>query len=337
MAPTTNELAFASSRPPSPLPELDEPTLETLEDELDLDKDLQDIGETEQVRASSLADVRAWLRAHSVISNCREDDSFLLRFIRIQKHKVPKACTTLENYLYMKKNNPQWFEKLDIRDEKIRELVDRGYVFSPPGRDLEGRRVVFSIGSALDPNRFSNSDAMRAWIITFEALMEEEDVQLKGFTYIFDCSGVSLSQLSIWSPAEATKVVKICEKNLPMRHRDINLVSLPFPMRAIFEFCKTLLSDKIRRRFSVHSSFDKVTSKMGDTSAGVLPLEYGGSTPLKEMTTAWAQHLEDKRSTLLRLDSVNIKETQVAKRKESKSSLWSYLPSFSSQSTAGSI
>ena len=31
--------------------------------------------------------------------------------------------------------------------------------------------------------------------------MEEEDVQLKGFTYIFDCSGVSLSQLSIWSPA----------------------------------------------------------------------------------------------------------------------------------------
>jgi len=49
MAPTTNELAFASSRPPSPLPELDDPTLE---DELDLDKDLQDIGETEQVRAS---------------------------------------------------------------------------------------------------------------------------------------------------------------------------------------------------------------------------------------------------------------------------------------------
>ena len=37
-----------------------------------------------------------------------------------------------------------------------------------PERDREGRRVVFSVARNLDPARHSNSDAMRAHIITFE-------------------------------------------------------------------------------------------------------------------------------------------------------------------------
>ena len=64
------------------------------------------------------------------------------------------------------------------------------------------------------------------WNISLQALLEEEEDQLKGFfifrttfrttlnlalrvtrtgfTYIFDCSGLSLSHLSIWSPAEVS-------------------------------------------------------------------------------------------------------------------------------------
>ena len=95
--------------------------------------------------------------------------------------------------------------------------------------------------------------------------------------------------------SQVGRVFGICEKNLPMRHRDINLLALPFPMYrpcikhqiiflsnvcirvfltnawiihvraklgnhrmwswttffrwAVFEFCKTLLSDKIRKRW----------------------------------------------------------------------------------------
>jgi len=123
---------------------------------------------------------------------------------------------------------------------------------------------------------------LKAHIITFEALLEEEEDQLRGFTYIFDCSGLSLSHLSIWSPAEVGRVFGICEKNLPMRHRDINLLMLPFPMWAVFEFCKTLLSDKIRKRFCTHSNMSRMQEKLRDSS--MLPQEYGGSVPLATMT-----------------------------------------------------
>ena len=97
----------------------------------------------------------------------------------------------------------------------------------------------------------------------FQTLLKDEENQIRGFTYVFDCSGLTLSHLSIWTPQECSRVLSICEKNLPMRHKDINLLNLPFPMWAVFEFCKTLLSDKIRKRFSVLGSVDKLVSKMG--------------------------------------------------------------------------
>ena len=97
----------------------------------------------------------------------------------------------------------------------------------------------------------------------FQTLLKDEENQIRGFTYVFDCSGLTLSHLSIWTPQECSRVLSICEKNLPMRHKDINLLNLPFPMWAVFEFCKTLLSDKIRKRFSVLSSIDKLVTKMG--------------------------------------------------------------------------
>ena len=100
-------------------------------------------------------------------------------------------------------------------------------------------------------------------IFLVQTLLHDEENQVRGFSYVFDCTGLTLAHLSIWTPSECSRVLSICEKNLPMRHKDINLVNLPFAMWAVFEFCKTLLSDKIRRRFSVINSIEKLKTKMG--------------------------------------------------------------------------
>ena len=104
-------------------------------------------------------------------------------------------------------------------------------------------------------------------IFLVQTLLHDEENQVRGFSYVFDCTGLTLAHLSIWTPSECSRVLSICEKNLPMRHKDINLVNLPFAMWAVFEFCKTLLSDKIRRRFSVINSIEKLKTKMGTGDA----------------------------------------------------------------------
>lgn len=281
----------------------------------------QELEETQQVRDESLAALRSWIETQSHLRGCRLDSNFLLRFLRMQKHNMERTTLVLEKYLIMRVQHPNWFQRLDIRDPAIHELVTNGYLFVLPERDHNGRKVIFSVARNLDPSRHTSSDAMRAHLITFEALLEDEETQIRGFTYIFDCSGISLGHLGIWTPSEVAKIFSCCEKNLPMRHREINLLSLPFGVWAVFEFAKTLLSDKIRKRFCVHGDIVKLQKKFPDIS--FLPREYGGQTPLHQQATDWATHLEIIRPRLLALDAMNvdIKQSQV-KCKERKSSFW---------------
>ena len=77
----------------------------------------------------------------------------------------------LEKYVEMRTEYPHWFCNLDIQNCSLSELVRSGYIFVLPQRDAEGRRVIFSVARLLDPARHTNSDAMRAHILTFEVII----------------------------------------------------------------------------------------------------------------------------------------------------------------------
>ena len=174
---------------------------------------------------------------------------------------------------------------------------------------------------------------------------------MRGFSYIFDCTGLTLAHLSIWTPQECAKILSICDKNLPMRHKDINLVNLPFPMWAVFEFCKTLLSDKIRRRFTVINSIEKLQAKMGTgrvenillfvlkfSVLDILPFEYGGRDTVEDMTGRWIDVVRENRDVLLELDSITIHETALVKKtKDKKNSLWNIFSNYGSQASGESL
>ena len=87
----------------------------------------------------------------------------------------------------------------------------------------------------------------------------------------------------------------------------------------------------------MHSSLDKLVTKLGGVE--ILPQEYGGRTPLADMTRDWAGELRERRSSLMGmaifeiyysiilccsdLDAMTVTENAVLKKtKERKSSLW---------------
>jgi hypothetical protein len=47
--------------------------------------------------------------------------------------------------------------------------------------------------------------------------------------------------------------VSCCERALPMRHREIHILNLPWTISLIFQFAKSLLSEKIRNRIQIYS------------------------------------------------------------------------------------
>lgn len=154
-----------------------------------LSNDLQEIAENDldespQVQDEFLQSLRSWIKSQPHLKNIQLDANFLLRFLRMQKFSLPKTQMVLDKYIDMRVQHPNWFQNLDIRDNAIHELVTNGYLFVLPERDQNGRKVIFSVARNLDPSRHTNSDAMRAHLITFEALLEDEENQIRGISYI---------------------------------------------------------------------------------------------------------------------------------------------------------
>ena len=56
-----------------------------------------------------------------------------------------------------------------------------------------------------------------------------------------------MAHVAMWQAQDAYYLFVDCEKSLPVRHLDINMVRLPFAIRLVLEFVKTLLSKKIRQ------------------------------------------------------------------------------------------
>ena len=187
--------------------------------------------------------------------------------------------------------------------------MDKGYIFVLPERDQHGRRVIFSQAAAFDSSKYTVSDLMRAHVMTFETLLSDEENQVRGFTYVFDEKDVSWSHISIWTPSEVSKAFSCCERALPMRHKDIHFLHLPWTMNLIFQFAKSLLSEKIRNRFKTHSSLEHLQRSV-DTA--ILPSEYGGSSlSTKDCIASWKKELEESRASLLDLDLLKVDHSGV--------------------------
>lgn len=45
-------------------------------------------------------------------------------------------------------------------------------------------------------------------MVTYETLLEDEEVQVMGFTHVGDLKGVSASHITLWSPLEFTSLVR---------------------------------------------------------------------------------------------------------------------------------
>merc|ERR1712241_569084 len=271
-----------------------------------IDIALRELNEEEETRKMSLKEFQKWIKTRANIKHCRLDSNFLLRFLRMQKFDLEATQDIFEKYLTMRCQYPSWFQNLDCKDTALTELVDRGYIIVLPNRDRHGRRIIFSQAGTMDPNKYTVSDLMRAHVMTFETLLNDEENQVRGFTYIFDEKDVSWSHLSIWTPSEVSKAFSCCERALPMRHKDIHFLNLPWTMNLIFQFAKSLLSEKIRNRFKTHSNLEHL-QKSVDTS--ILPLEYGGTKPVKECIQNWKSELEKHRASLLDLDLLKVDQS----------------------------
>ena len=63
----------------------------------------------------------------------------------------------------------------------------------------------------MDTSRDTSSDMMQGVYLGLESLIEDEENQVRGFTYILDEKGVGISVATLWTPSETSKAFHCSE------------------------------------------------------------------------------------------------------------------------------
>ncbi|XP_029038110.2 clavesin-1 [Osmia bicornis bicornis] len=263
-----------------------------------------ELREDDAIREQTLDQFRHWIQKHPAIKRCRTDSAFLLRFLRTKKFSVPMAEEMLERYLTIRQLYPNWFQNLDIEDPDIEAIIDAGYLVPLMERDHHGRRVILSCAGRFDPYKYTSAQMARAHSLVVEALMDDEENQVRGYTHINDESGLTMGHLSAWSLTDIRNMLRCIQNSTPMRHKETHFVNIPSYATKVIEFGISLLNDKLRARILVHKSLEDLKASVQDPR--ILPKEYGGEIPLSDMIAAFKKTLKEQRDRLKALDDMYI-------------------------------
>lgn len=262
-----------------------------------------ELREDDAIRMEALNQFRHWIQKHPNIKRCRTDAAFLLRFLRTKKFSVPMAEEMLERYLTIRQLYPNWFRNLDIEDPDIEAIIDAGYLVPLTERDRHGRRVLLSCAGRFDPYKYTSAQMARAHSLVVEALMDDEENQVRGYTYVNDESGLTMGHLSAWSLTDIRNMLRCIQNSTPMRHKETHFVNIPSCAIKIIEFAISLLNDKLKNRISVHKSLEELKNAIDPR---ILPKEYGGDTPLCDMIAAFKKTLREQRDRIKDLDDMYV-------------------------------
>ncbi|XP_054274893.1 clavesin-2 [Macrosteles quadrilineatus] len=270
----------------------------------------QELREDEATRSHAITQMRSWIDMHPEIQCCRKDSAFLLRFLRTKKFCLPMAQEMLEKYLIVRQLYPQWFQRLDVLDPEVQDILNSGYLVALPERDRQGRKVLFSCAVKFDPYKYTSAHMARVHSIVVESLMDEEENQITGYSHVNDESGLTMGHISLWSLNDIRNMLRCIQNSTPMRHKSTHFINVPPYANKVFDFFTALLNDKLKNRVMLHKDIESLQKAVDPK---ILPKEYGGVVPLSDMIADFKKFLESKRERVMALDKMTISVNKKAK------------------------
>lgn len=137
--------------------------------------------------------------------------------------------------------------------------------------------------------------------IVYETLMEDEENQIRGFVHVIDSTSIGLHYFTLFTPHEAYKIGKNMEKLLPMRHKEIHGLKVHPSIKFAIDFALSQMTPKMKQRVHLYRNIEDL-----QVDKSLMPKEYGGSVPMREMIDAFIKELEPKRDVLMNNDLMDV-------------------------------
>eukprot|EP00158_Paraphelidium_tribonemae_P010279 Partr_v1_DN43430_c0_g1_i1_m13606 putative Tocopherol (Alpha) transfer protein-like len=246
-----------------------------------VDKVTGAIVETPELRAEGLAQLRAAMKAAiaggTVERYPREDDRFLLAFLRARKYDVPRAAKLVANFARF------WYSHADLIDglcaEKCRPFLEMKMMKFLPGKDVNGNTVAALYMGALDVARYSPREQAAFSVYALANLFEDDDLQTHGATYVETMEGFTLgSAMALgrkMDSKEQKEMMNLATQTFPLRIRGIYLVHQPWYFSLFWAIVRPFLHSKMVSRLRLFGKDLPALHKL--VPAEVLPPEFGGT------------------------------------------------------------
>ncbi|XP_037951006.1 alpha-tocopherol transfer protein-like [Teleopsis dalmanni] len=249
----------------------------------------EELGEVPERIDSDIEMLREWMLKQTYIKG-RTDDQFLVAFLRGCKYSIEKAKHKIDSFYAMRGVVPELYKDRFVDDRKI-EILRQGCLLRLPKPLTEdGPRIHISRYGMYDSNKFSLNEVVKVSTMMGEIQFREDDnAMVMGFTEIIDLKGVGAGHIFQFDAVLVKKLAVLGDKAWPYRPKGFHFVNAPSSAEKFLSIAKSLMSDKIKERFHIHSKYETLYKYIPKEC---LPAEYGGSNgTVQDVIETWERKL----------------------------------------------
>ncbi|KAH8324726.1 hypothetical protein KR074_010273, partial [Drosophila pseudoananassae] len=256
----------------------------------ELAKKAQDeLGEVPERIDEDIDTLRTWISKQPHLK-ARQDAQFLVAFLRGCKYSLEKTKLKLDNFYAMRGAVPELYKNRFVGEKQL-AILDTGCLLRlPKPLKTDGPRIHISRYGQYDSKKYTIAEVVQISTMLGEIQIREDDnAMVSGFVEIIDMKGVGVGHILQFDVVLIKKLAVLGDKALPYRPKGFHFVNAPASAERIMSIAKSLMSDKIKKRFHIHSNLESLYEYV---PKDCLPAEYGGSNgTIQDVVNTWKTKL----------------------------------------------
>ncbi|TDG44548.1 hypothetical protein AWZ03_009020 [Drosophila navojoa] len=249
----------------------------------------KELGEVPERVPEDIETIRTWISKQPHLK-AREDAQFLVAFLRGCKYSLEKTKLKLDNFYAMRGAVPELYKNRFVGEKQLNILKTGCLLRLSQPLQVDGPRIHISRYAQYDSSKYSIAEVMQVNTMLGEIQIREDDnAMVSGFVEIIDMKGVTAGHMFQFDAVLIKKLAVLGDKALPYRPKGFHFINAPSIAEKAMSIAKSLMSDKIRKRFHIHT---KLYSLYKYVPKEYLPIEYGGTNGnIQDVVDTWTNKL----------------------------------------------